>query len=289
MLAEKRQHSTALVPYTYYECSIPDYFPFVPLHWHGEFELNYVLSGSAEFIYGDERFISHAGDVILLPPNLLHAIYPNGSDVQRYDTLVFSGELLGSAAHDRCTAECIRPLISGERHIVMPIHADDAMQRTVERIFACAKVGTPHADLLLKSEMLRLLWQMEEQGAVAQQEGNRAAASELIRPAIEYIHANLAETISIDTLAQITHLSKSYFMGQFKKAAGVGAIEYINQLRIKRACHLLTDTAKSVAEIAFACGFRNLSNFNRQFRGYVSCTPGEYRRSTEGMKAAASG
>lgn len=30
MLAEKRQHSTALVPYTYYECSIPDYFPFVP-------------------------------------------------------------------------------------------------------------------------------------------------------------------------------------------------------------------------------------------------------------------
>ena len=184
MLAEKRQHSTALVPYTYYECSIPDYFPFVPLHWHGEFELNYVLSGSAEFIYGDERFISHAGDVILLPPNLLHAIYPNGSDVQRYDTLVFSGELLGSAAHDRCTAECIRPLISGERHIVMPIHADDAMQRTVERIFACAKVGTPHADLLLKSEMLRLLWQMEEQGAVAQQEGNRAAASELIRPAI---------------------------------------------------------------------------------------------------------
>ena len=95
MLAEKRQHSTALVPYTYYECSIPDYFPFVPLHWHGEFELNYVLSGSAEFIYGDERFISHAGDVILLPPNLLHAIYPNGSDVQRYDTLVFSGRAAG--------------------------------------------------------------------------------------------------------------------------------------------------------------------------------------------------
>ena len=51
----------------------------------------------------------------------------------------------------------------------------------------------------------------------------------------------------------------------------------------------MTDTAKSVAEIAFACGFRNLSNFNRQFRGYVSCTPGEYRRITEGMKAAASG
>ena len=63
MLAEKRQHSTVLVPYTYYECSIPDYFPFVPLHWHGELELNYVISGSAEFICGDERFINepHVG------------------------------------------------------------------------------------------------------------------------------------------------------------------------------------------------------------------------------------
>lgn len=278
MLAEKRQHSTALVPYTYYECSIPDDFPFVPLHWHGEFELNYVIHGSAEFICGDARFVSRAGDVILLPPNMLHAIYPNGSDAQRYDTLVFSGELLGSASHDRCTAECIRPLISGERRIAMPIHTDDRMRQTVERIFASARAGTPHAELLLKSEMLRLLWQMEEQGAVAHRESSRAAVGELIRPAIEYIHANLAEPITIDALAQITHLSKSYFMGQFRKAAGVGAIEYINQLRIKRACHLLTDTAKSVAEIAFACGFRNLSNFNRQFRGYVSCTPGEYRR-----------
>ena len=112
MLAEKRQHSTALVPYTYYECSIPDYFPLVPLHWHGEFELNYVLSGSAEFIYGDERFISHSGDVILLPPNLLHQnLLTRGKRIRiKFDRLLhelhkrllrFSGQRRACAANGR--------------------------------------------------------------------------------------------------------------------------------------------------------------------------------------------
>lgn len=36
----KRQHSSQLVPFSYYKCLIPDYFASVPLHWHGEFEIH---------------------------------------------------------------------------------------------------------------------------------------------------------------------------------------------------------------------------------------------------------
>ncbi|MGN1416999.1 MAG: hypothetical protein ACI4XF_09155, partial [Oscillospiraceae bacterium] len=55
---EKRQHSSRLVPYSYYKCLIPDFFAGVPMHWHGEFEINYISEGSAEFICGDEHFLS---------------------------------------------------------------------------------------------------------------------------------------------------------------------------------------------------------------------------------------
>ena len=82
----------------------------------------------------------------------------------------------------------------------------------------------------------------------------------------------------MEKLAEITHLSKSYFMDRFKQAAGVGAVEYLIQLRIKKACELLVNTEKTTAEIAFECGFRNLSNYNRQFKRIVGCTPNEYRR-----------
>lgn len=282
MLKEKRQHSTELVPFTCYECMIPGYFTCVPLHWHGEFEINYILSGSAEFIYGDEHFISRPGDVIILPPNMLHAIYFNGGDAPRYDTLVFSADMLSCSANDRCTTTCIRPLTSGQMRIDAPVSAsrqeDPELRRTVESIFDCARANTPHSDLLLKSELLRLFWLLEERGYISPREGGGTHAGEAVRPAIEYINRSFCEPITIDRLAETAHLSRSYFMEQFKRAAGVGAIEYINQLRIKKACRLLSDTSAGVAEIACDCGFRNLSNFNRQFRRAVSCTPGEYRR-----------
>lgn len=281
MLQEKRQHSSELVPFTYYECVIPEYFACVPLHWHREIEINYILSGSAEFLCGDERFISHEGDLIILPPNMLHAIYPNGDAIQRYDTLVFSADILSAASNDRCTMEYIKPLLNGQMKIQAPItnsHPDyPELKRTVESIFACAKGNRPELDMLLKSEMLRLFWLLTRSGDIRRQEAVKADSNDLLRPAIEYINQNFCEPITIQQLADTVHLSRSYFMGQFKQAAGMGAIEYINQLRIKKACRLLSDTDTGIAEIAFSCGYRNLSNFNRQFRQMVNCTPGAYR------------
>ncbi len=62
---ENRRHSTLLVPFSYYKCLIPDYFAAVPIHWHGEFEINHIISGCAEFICGDGRFVSAEGDIFL--------------------------------------------------------------------------------------------------------------------------------------------------------------------------------------------------------------------------------
>ena len=42
---EKRQHSTTWMPYSYYECRLPEWFASVPVHWHGEFELIHIKQG----------------------------------------------------------------------------------------------------------------------------------------------------------------------------------------------------------------------------------------------------
>ena len=42
---EKRRHSTAYIPYSFYDCRLPTYFASVPLHWHSEFELDYGWRG----------------------------------------------------------------------------------------------------------------------------------------------------------------------------------------------------------------------------------------------------
>ena len=64
-------------------------------------------------------------------------------------------------------------------------------------------------------------------------------------------------------------------MQRFKETVGVSAMEYLNRLRVKKVCECLLE-GRGISESAFACGFRNLSNFNRLFKATVGVTPREY-------------
>ncbi len=281
-LEEKVKHSSALVPYSYYKCLMPRLYAISPLHWHKEIELSYVIDGCGEFTVGDEKILAYSGDIIIVPPNTLHSVKEHGSNINRYDTLVFSPQILGAGNDDRCTAACIKPIVIGKAGINHRITREhpyyDEIKTSVENIFSCARANTPQHDLLLKSEMLRLFWLLENSGDIYMRQKTELARDESLRPAFDYIDKNFQSNITISTLAKVSHLSSSYFMGLFKAATGVGAIQYITQLRAKNACKLLGNSDMSIADVAFECGFRNLSNFNKQFKKLIGCTPGEYRK-----------
>lgn len=276
---ENRIHSSEIKPYSYYKCSVPDYFNCVPMHWHSEFEISFIREGSAEFICGEEKFISAAGDIIITQPNILHSIYPCADTRQVYDTLVFSPELFGGTDPDRYIGECIKPLINGsmrvQTHITPKHHYYSELETITENIFSCAKGDSPMLDMLMRSELLRLFWLLETE---AETDPEPSGSESIIRPAIEYIAEHFTEAITIRELAASVHLSESYFMNQFRRHVGLSAVEYISHFRIDMACKALIGTKKNVLEIAFDCGFRNISNFNRQFRKITGCSPTEYRK-----------
>lgn len=284
---EKRKHSSRLVPFSYYKSIIPSYFANVPIHWHNEFEINYILSGQGEFICEDEKYVSGAGDIIILPPNIIHAIYSVNESELNYDTLVFSPEMLGSLGNDRSTAEFIRPLTNGLskcNHRITAEHPYYAeIKTTVENIISCAKGNSALLDMLMKSELIRLFWLLNEGGDIVPCDEKRNGLSDLLRPALEYINENYTEDVTIEKLSETAHLSQSYFMSKFKQFAGISAIEYITQLRIKKACEMLLETDCTSAQAAFDCGFRNLSNFNRQFRKIMGCSPNKYRKTEHSL------
>ena len=275
---ENRVHSSELKPFSFYQCVIPDHFNCVPMHWHSEFELNFIREGSAQFICGEERFTSSKGDIIITLPNVLHSIYPCADSRQVYDTLVFSHEIFGGSDSDRYMSECIRPLINGsmrvQTHITPCHHYYPELEMTVGNIFSCAKGDLPQLDMLMRSELIRLFWLLETE---AETDTVLCGSDSIIRPALEYIAEHYSEAITVKQLAAAVHLSESYFMNQFRQHVGLSAVEYITHFRISRACRSLVGTKKSVLEIAFDCGYRNISNFNRQFRRAAGCSPTEYR------------
>ena len=278
---EKRQHSTTWIPYSHYECRMPEEYMNVPMHWHGEFELIYLRQGRGEFWCGGRKWEAKAGELLLVPPNMLHAAYPGEGEELIYDALVFSPVFLGAGSGDRCTNECIRPMIKGHVQVNVCIREDDEaygqLKEAADQIFVCVQKNSARMDLLLKSELLRFFWILEEKGYLLLQEEG-AEESEAVRPALEYMAAHVREEITVERLAALSHLSRSHFMRCFRKSVGIGAIEHLSQLRIRAACEALCDSSDQIADIAFACGYGNLSNFNRQFLKKVGCSPKEYRK-----------
>ena len=233
-------------------------------------------------ICGDEHFTAGAGNFLLIPPNMLHASYPLENQELVYQALVFHPAMVGATNADRCTIECIRPIINGSVQLSNAIGPESlkytGIKSTIDSIFSCVFGNLPQLDLLLKSELLRLFWLLDQTEVSNEHDSTSISYSEIVRPALAYMMENLHESITIDHLADVSHLSKSYFMSCFKKAVGLGAIEHLTHLRINAACDALTDTGKMISEIAFSCGYSNLSNFNRQFKQIMGCSPKEYRK-----------
>ena len=279
---EKKQHSTAWIPYSCYECRIPEWFMSVPMHWHSEFELIHILWGTGEFICGSRKYEVGEGEFLLVPPNMLHAAYTCGEQELIYDALVFSPVMVGAGSGDRSTHDCIRPILKGNIRMNVCIRKEAAdyeeLHALVGRIFFCVRGNSARMDLLLKSELMRLIWLLEESGDIVFEKEDGGSEAEAIRPALEYMANRFREDITVEQLAELVHLSKSHFMRCFKKAVGIGAIEHLSQLRINAACEALSDSNDQISDIAFACGYSNLSNFNRQFLKKVGCSPKEYRK-----------
>ena len=69
-----------------------------------------------------------------------------------------------------------------------------------------------------------------------------------------------------------------------KKRIGSTFIDSLNEIRLGHATRMLIDTTHNVAEVAYKCGFNNISNFNRIFKKKKSCTPKEFRQSFSGTR-----
>jgi AraC family transcriptional regulator len=105
------------------------------------------------------------------------------------------------------------------------------------------------------------------------------SVSPIVSEAIEYMHANIDQAISLDDVAQATKRSPSHIVRVFRAELGVPPHRYLIALRVEKARRLLEKTSMSIAEIAYECGFAHQEHLTRLFRRHCDSTPAAYRRS----------
>ena len=88
------------------------------------------------------------------------------------------------------------------------------------------------------------------------------------------------EHLTLNSIAELLSVSPPYLSHIFSRNVGMTFASYLCQLRLHHAARLLTDSSKSVTDICYACGYRNLSHFLRSLKEQYGMTPKEYRHLT---------
>lgn len=97
-----------------------------------------------------------------------------------------------------------------------------------------------------------------------------------------YIFEHYDSEITLDEIAGHVDMSPTYFSKFFKKSTGQRFVEFVNGMRINKACERLAHTEEPITDICFTVGFNNIANFNRRFFALKEMTPSEYRKSSLG-------
>ena len=94
---------------------------------------------------------------------------------------------------------------------------------------------------------------------------------------MKYLHSNFDKNITLAEVSKMASMSEAAFSRFFKIRTGKNFVDTLNEIRIGHASKLLIETTQSINEIAYKCGFNNMSNFNRIFRKKKDCTPREFK------------
>ena len=250
-------------------------------HFHPEFQITLVLKSTGYRLVGDNITPLTSGDLVLVGSNLPHVWQQDaggGRGAVHAIVARFLGTWLGrefleipeAAGVKRLLQRAGRGLhVTGRTRDVVA----DRMQRLPEakglnRVAALLDI----LETLAQSRELRPIASAGFMPSLASDDQGRMAR------VTAHIHAHLTGEIDRTTVARAAHLSAGAFSRFFKLRTGKTLPEYVNELRVGRACRLLAEEDRKVTDVALDCGFRNLPNFNRRFREITRQTPREYRR-----------
>ena len=278
---EDVRHGEYIFPVIRYLCVFDDQEPLMTPHWHEEAELTLITEGACIYHLNLKDYPAEAGDLLFIPPMLLHSILRTGDVPMRSETYVFHLNFLGGNSADICSMKYFTPLLNQEYSLPCLIKkshpAYDSLLGIFRQISSLYDKQPAGYELALKSAFLQavfllLPYSSRESGTP----GAWRLASEKLKTVLHYMETHYDTSLSIRELAGLCCFSEYHFMRFFKKHTGMTCVEYLNSLRLEKAVQLFEQGHTSILDVSLSVGFNNLSYFHRAFKKRYGITPRDF-------------
>lgn len=252
-----------------------------PLHYHEEFELNFIRNAKgAKRVIGDH--IDEIGDLelVLVGSNLPHGWFTHKSKSPEIHeiTIQFHRDLFDEKFLQRNQLSFIRTLL--ERSLRGVLFSQDTIRALMPRLMEFPQKHGFDSVLELMSILHDLSTSRNIQtlsDASFNSMETLSYNSRRVDKIMTYLNNNFDKNISLSDAAKIAGMTEVALSRFFKARTGKTFVDTLNEVRLGNASRMLIDTTHSVTEVAYKCGFNNMSNFNRIFKKKKDCTPKEFR------------
>lgn len=237
-------------------------------HTHHFSELFYVTHGKGELQIEDKRFPIRENDFIIVNPHIEHTEFSTGDTPLEY--IVFGLEGI-TFSFDKKFQDLNYALYNYDTQ-------KDKILFMLNTLLAEAYDQNPNYELVCRNLTEILMVYLVRKQHLGLHQSLDTKMSKECGVAKRYIDSNYMDNITLDLLAELTHMNKFYLVHSFTKYTGLSPINYLTQRRIQVAMDLLSSTDYSIAQIASSVGFSSQSYFSQVFRKALALTPVQYRK-----------
>lgn len=258
-----------------------------PLHYHEEYELNLILNakGARRVVGGNIEVIDDL-ELALVGPNLYHAWFTHQCQSEEITeiTIQFHKDLFDEKFLKRNQLSFLKTMLEhSQRGIVF---SPETIQALKGRIIGLAQKNGFDSVLELLSILhdLSISRNMKMLSDPSFTNEKVYYNSRRIEKVFEHMNLNYNKQVTLAEVAKIANMPEASFSRFIKRRTGKTFIDSLNEIRLGHASRMLIDTTTTIAEIAYKCGFNNISNFNRIFKRKKFCIPKDFRETYTGNR-----
>lgn len=281
-LTEEQQKQVLLFCY-YHEKDFP-----INMHSHEFYEINIIVEGTGKHYIEDNGFSTGSGDFFIIPPNVQHG-YSETSDLKIFHIILSDGffsryyEVLRSI-HGYSLLFNIEPRLRAKSNLkIFPgIAPADFMffRNEISKLYKLNQSTQPMCETEKCVKTLDII--CEFAGIVTSDKYNASYRSfadiQQIAKVLSYIENNYASKISLVDLCNVSNMSRSTLLNQFRVLCNCSPTEYLQSVRIDNARKLLAESDASIATVAQDCGFYDSAHFTKTFVAKTNILPKDYRQ-----------
>lgn len=233
-------------------------------HWHEHLEIHCIVEGEAVFHLNQQQYQAVRGDLIIVNSNELHGGLCTKAPYYAHVVIFDVGDISPELAKKNCIFS---------RHVKGDKAAEQLMQR-ISREKNTADFAYKQMCKGLVLELLSYLCRNYVVQMIPERDSRRRKKDlDRLNTVLNYIERHISEPITNAQLAKIACLSEDRFCHVFRSGVGKPPLQYINDMRLKKALSLLENSEHTVTEVAESIGFRDYNHFGRLFRKRYGCTP----------------